>query len=329
MSPEAAEGRRAGARYGALAAKLALTALVGWFAWRSVDTQVAEVRTIDWAAVEVDALLLAASVAALFAELVLGAWLWSMLVKRLGGPRVPLHKAAAILVLASFARYVPGKVLNIVGLAVLAGRARCPAPVATAASLLGQMMHLLGAAVVGGWTMLRMSGASPPVAVATAVAFLVLLGALARHGRMHAALAWALNRIGRRGPSEAAFDFRSMTGLASLPWIAAFTAKWLVFGFAFFLLAKSIGADGSFLFYSAVFAGAYVTGYVAVLAPAGLGVREAALVALLAPTLGSGPSVVLAVAQRAWITAFELAAAPGSAVALWRRSRRARAGRAA
>ncbi len=317
------DGRRADRRLAALAAKLALTALVAWFVWRSVDTQLAEIGTLDWMAVDVDVPLLLLSVAVLFGELALGGWLWSTLVKRLGGPRVPVPTAAAVIVLANFGRYVPGKVLNIVGVAALAGRAHCPVPVATAAAVLGQMMHLLGAAVVGGWAMLQLSDVSPRPAVAVGAAFLIAAVGLTRHGRGQAALAWMLSRIDRRRPSGAALDFRSMAGLAPLRWIAAFAAKWFIYGLAFFLLAKSFGADGSFLFYTTVFAGAYLAGYVAVLAPAGVGVREAALVAMLAPLLGSGPSVVLAVAQRAWITAFELVAAPGCVAVFWRRSRKA------
>lgn len=323
MSSEASDGRRAGAKYGLLTAKLALTALVAWFVWRSVDTQLAEVREIDWGSVTVHVPLLLASVAVLFVELALGGWLWSRLVGRLGGPRVPVATAVAVIILANFGRYVPGKVLNIVGVAVLADRARCPVPVATAASLLCQVMHLAGAAVVGGWTMVQLSGASPPVALAGGAVFLVVLIGLARHGRVQAGLAWALRRINRGQPTDAALDFRSMAGLVPLPWFAVFVAKWFVYGLAFFLLAKSLGADGSLLFYSTVFAGAYLTGYVAVLAPAGVGVREATLVAMLAPVLGSGASVVLAVAQRAWITAFELLAAPGCVAVWWRRSRKA------
>lgn len=320
---EASEGRSAGAKYGLLAFKLALTALVAWFVWRSVDTQLAEVREIDWTAVEVNVPLLLLSVALLFGELAWASWLWAKLVQRLGGPRVPVPTAASIIVLANFGRYVPGKVLHIAGVAVLAERARCPAPVATAASLLCQLMHLLGAAIVGGSTILRLSGVSFHYAAAAGAALLIALVGLARRRRVQAALTWALGQIGRRQRSDLALDARSIAGLAPLPWIAAFVGKWFVYGLAFLLLAKSIGADGSLLFYATVFAGAYLTGYLAVLAPAGVGVREATMVAMLAPALGSGASVVLAVAQRAWITAFELIAAPGSVAVFWRRSRKA------
>lgn len=325
--PPASHSGWAGAtKYGAAAAKAALTALVAWFVWRSVDSQLADLGGIDWRSVEVHAALLLLSFAVLFGELAVGAWCWSTLVARLGGPRVSVPTAAAMVILTNFGRYVPGKVLGIVGVAALAGRVRCPASVATAASLVSQALHLLGAVIVSGWTMLQLSGLSSGSAAAAGAALAVVaavLAGLVGHARVHAAALWVLARIGRRRPPDVPLDLRAISGLAALPWVAAFVGRWFVYGLAFFLLAKSLGADGSLLFYTTAFAGAYLTGYVAVLAPAGLGVREATLVAVLAPVLGAGPSVVLAVAQRAWITAFELAAAPGCVAVFWRRGRKA------
>lgn len=309
------------ARYAVHAAKLSLAALVTWFVLRSAGVQLDEIRAIEWTSVQVDVVLLLSSFAVLFGELAIIGWLWSIVVKRLGGPHVPTPTAAAVLVLANFGRYVPGKVLQIVGVAVLAEKARCPAPVAVAASLFVQLMHVLGAAIVGGWAVLHLSGVSPQHAAAAGVALLLVLVGLSRRGRAQAALAWLLRRLDRGRRSQVDLDFRSMAGLAPLPWVAVFVAKWFVYGFAFFLLARSFGADGSFLFHSTVFAGAYLAGYVAVFAPAGVGVREAALVTMLEPVLGLGPSIVLAVAQRAWATAFELIGAPGSVAVLWWRRR--------
>lgn len=318
---EHVNARSAPRKYAVLAAKLALTGLVTWFVLRSVGIQFAEIGAVEWASVRVDILLLAASFAVLFGELGLAAWLWAKLVRRLGGPSVPTTKAAAVLVLANFGRYVPGKVLHIAGVAVLAERVRCPAPVAAAASLLSQMMHLLGAVVVGGWVVLQLSGLSLWAAVAAGTVLLILVAGLTCRGRMQAALVWAVQQIHRRRRSEVEFDAASVTSIALLPWLATFAAKWLVYGLAFFLFAKSMGAEGSFVFFATVFASAYLAGYVAVFAPAGVGVREASMIALLEPTLGASASVLLAVAQRAWITAFELIGAPGSVAVLWRRSR--------
>ncbi|MGH2603696.1 MAG: UPF0104 family protein, partial [Dehalococcoidia bacterium] len=57
------------------------------------------------------------------------------------------------------------------------------------------------------------------------------------------------------------------------------------------------------------FALGYIVGLVAVFAPGGVLVREAAFVALLTPVIGSGAAVALSVASRIQLTLTETAAA--------------------
>ena len=54
------------------------------------------------------------------------------------------------------------------------------------------------------------------------------------------------------------------------------------------------------------FTESYLAGVIAVFAPAGLLVREAALISVLTPVLGGPDAVILAVAARIWHTALEL-----------------------
>jgi hypothetical protein len=63
------------------------------------------------------------------------------------------------------------------------------------------------------------------------------------------------------------------------------------------------------------FVGSYVAGLVAVFAPGGIIVREAALVAVLSPAIGGETALLLAVASRLWLVALELVTA--LVVLLW------------
>jgi hypothetical protein len=97
--------------------------------------------------------------------------------------------------------------------------------------------------------------------------------------------------------------------------LAAFTmllvVPWLLYGVAFRLLALGLldHPVGSWSDYIAAFTGSYVAGIIAVFAPAGLLVREAALVkALMSVGLGGADAVILALASRVWLTSLELAA---------------------
>ena len=94
---------------------------------------------------------------------------------------------------------------------------------------------------------------------------------------------------------------------------AATGLAWLLYGFAFALLAKSLfpeveltaGAVSGFI---AAFTGSYLAGYLALFAPGGVGVRESTLlIALMAAGALSAPqAAVLAVASRLWLTVLEI-----------------------
>ena len=66
----------------------------------------------------------------------------------------------------------------------------------------------------------------------------------------------------------------------------------------------------------AAYAIAYTIGFVSLLTPSGIGVREGALYLLLAPVLGGGLATVAAIAMRVWVTLGELLAAGASLVFL-------------
>ena len=59
----------------------------------------------------------------------------------------------------------------------------------------------------------------------------------------------------------------------------------------------------------AAYAAAYAAGFLALLTPAGLGIREGVLVVALAPVLPAGPALVVALVSRLWMMLVELAGA--------------------
>src|SRR5205814_1162066 len=114
---------------------------------------------------------------------------------------------------------------------------------------------------------------------------------------------------GARGPGVVLFWSRLGAGqLIGLPLLLVL--PWLLYGVAFRLLALALldHPAGSWSFYVAAFTGSYVAGVIAVFAPAGLLVREVALVQALTPVVGGADAVILAVAARVWLTMLELAA---------------------
>ena len=100
---------------------------------------------------------------------------------------------------------------------------------------------------------------------------------------------------------------------AVLQAVAFSLCGWVIYGIAFWALARGLVAPASGALSLSLAAGAfalgYIVGWLALFAPGGVGVRELVFVGLLAPVLGSGGAVAVSVASRVLLTATEAAAA--------------------
>ena len=223
--------------------------------------------------------------------------------------RLDLGDAARIWFVSNLGRYIPGKVWQIAAMSVLAQQRGISPVAATGASLVVNLVNL-----VSGLALTAVAGTELLLAAAGGVASRVALFATLLVAAL-ALLPWATPRIVR-------IAGRLMGRELSLPavphrvlWLAAGATgiAWLLYGFAFALLAKSLfpeveltaGAVSGFI---AAFTGSYLAGYLALFAPGGVGVRESTLlIALMAAGPLSAPqAAVLAVASRLWLTVLEL-----------------------
>jgi hypothetical protein len=96
-------------------------------------------------------------------------------------------------------------------------------------------------------------------------------------------------------------------------YVGGLCLPWVTYGVAFWLFGRGLMGAQAPVFTLAIggFVASYVAGLIVVFAPSGLVVREAALVAALAPSMGGGPALVLALASRLWLLAVELITALG------------------
>jgi hypothetical protein len=87
------------------------------------------------------------------------------------------------------------------------------------------------------------------------------------------------------------------------------TVGWIGYAVAFVLFAHAVldPVPLRSTVLGASFVLSYVAGILAVFAPGGLVVREAALVALVGPALGGEPALALAIASRLWLTIIDAA----------------------
>ncbi|HEV7588417.1 MAG TPA: hypothetical protein VGO40_09910, partial [Longimicrobium sp.] len=234
--------------------------------------------------------------------LVWGVLLWSLVLARFDGPRPRFRAMLQVWVGTNLAKYLPGSIWPLATAAAMANRIGT-SPVALAGSfVVHAAFTALGAAAVAALLAAPAGlahGGVPPAVAVTAVA----LGLLAAHPAVMNRLVGVAARLARREAPAWRGRWRDGMGL-----LALYAATWVGYGAAFSLFVSSIApvSRGAWPLLAGVNALAFVAGFVAVFAPGGIGVREAALAGLLLPVFPAGGRVVIAAASRLWLMAAEL-----------------------
>ena len=296
-------------RYAFRALQVAIAIIILWFAvdalrtqWKKSSAQLAQVHP-DWSWVALSGLIFLATYGVLLET-------WRE-VLRSWGARLGFVSAARIWTVSNLGRYVPGKLWQIGAMGVMAQRAGVSPIAATGSSILNVVVNLVAGFVVVaalGWPLLDL----PQIAggKALAIAFVLIATAvLAALPRVLPPLVRALGRMTGRD-----FDIGAFPATAILLSLVGNLIAWVSYGVAFAAFARGIigTAEGPLTAYIAVYALSYLVGYLVLFSPAGLGFREASMIALLPAARLADPAqaLLLAVTSRLWLTALEVA--PGS-----------------
>jgi glycosyltransferase 2 family protein len=253
-------------------------------------------------------------VAASYLVFVLG-WFWLL---RSYGIRVPYSVALQSEMVSMLAKYVPGGVWTPVARVVALRRfgkfdtrlvLASIALEAGLSALAGILVFLVGLPLAGVADVPLL----PILAFGAAVAVLVhptVFGALARR---------VLRPLG--GGEVPRLPYPRMLAV-----LGFYTAFWPIGGGALFLLLRSVGGDPSpwaIPFLGGAAAVGAIVAVLAVIAPSGLGVREAAMFGLVVTVAPRGAALGAVVLNRLVITVVEAALLAGGAVA-WRLGRESR-----
>jgi uncharacterized membrane protein YbhN (UPF0104 family) len=230
------------------------------------------------------------------------ACIWGLALRRAAG--TPLLAGARIWFLANLARYVPGNLWSYVGAVELARREGVERPRTLAVMALTQVLSVAVALLAGLPVLLaeRARLGRPALLGAVAVAVVAAVAAVFRRQ--------LLGLARRRVPGLDAGGLVPSPGTVALLTVG-YAAYWAVTGLAFAALVASAYRlpAGDVPLVVAAYAAAYAVGFLSLLTPAGLGVREGVLVVALAPVLPAGPALVVALVSRAWMMVAELAGA--------------------
>ncbi|GII75422.1 membrane protein [Sphaerisporangium rufum] len=244
--------------------------------------------------------LLAGSLVAVLAALAAGMMMWRALLADLGSP-LAFTGAAKVFFVGQLGKYIPGSVWPMLAQMEMGKDLGVPRPRSAAAFFLTYPVYLASGLSVAVLTLPVFAGES----VARYAWLLLLLPVLVAglHPRVVNAVLGLGLRLVRRPPLERPLSRRGV--LAAAGW--AF-AGWAAYGVHLALLAAGLGATGprALALSAGAFALAWCLGFVVVVAPAGAGVREVAMVAALAPVLDGGSAIAAALCSRLVVSAGDL-----------------------
>ncbi|MFI7441304.1 lysylphosphatidylglycerol synthase transmembrane domain-containing protein [Nonomuraea indica] len=232
--------------------------------------------------------MIAASLAAVVAAL-LGAMLtWRTLLADLGSP-LPFRPATKVFFVGQLGKYIPGAVWPVLAQMEMGRDLGVPRARSAAAFFLMMPIQLATGLLV---TLVTLGWDRYGWLLLLAPVLLVLLEPKVINGL----IGFGLRRLGRE-PLEHPLTRRGM--LTALCWALA---GWVCYGLHLYVVLPQAGP----VFAIGAFALSWCLGIMTVVVPAGAGVREAVMVAVLSPVLDSGPAIAVALCSRAVIIVGDL-----------------------
>ena len=244
---------------------------------------------------------------------ILGAWEGE---RRRESPTLGFWESARIWSISNLGRYVPGKIWQMGSMAVMTQERGVAGVTAAGAAVVVTLIN-----TVAGFVVLAFTGAGALHVPPLGIAIIAVLGAgLLLAPRLMPMVGTIATRLTGRTIAVGRIPHRAI-------WITALIsiASWVVYGVAFRIhavgtLGHAAGATGTYI---AVFTSSYLAGFLALIVPGGVGVREVVMFAALRQTgFPAGEATLLVVASRIWLTILEVVPAVLFLAHRWVRPRR-------
>ena len=218
---------------------------------------------------------------------------WRAALADLGGS-LPHTGAMRVFYLGQLGKYLPGTIWPAVTQMRLGRDYRVP-PRASGAAVVVFMLMLIGTGLLVGVPVIPLLGRDAVDEYRWLVLVLPLAAVAVAPPVLNRVLGLAL-RLARRPPMPAPLSLGGILRVAG--WSIA---SWGFYGVQVYVLARQLGAEGGALLLlqcTGAFAAAFASGPLLLVVPAGAGVREAALLLLLAPSITAPRAAVVAVVSR-------------------------------
>jgi len=225
---------------------------------------------------------------------------WRALLADLGSP-LPLPAAIRVMFIGQLGKYVPGAVWALAAQVELARDYDVPRRRSATASLVGMATTLVVGLIAAG-VMLPLTSGHAAMRYWWVLA-ITPLAAVCLHPKIIESGLNLVLRVLRKPPLE-----ESVSGAGMARALAWTTLGWLCYGaHAWFLISVFAGKSPHvFALSLGAYALAWSVGFLIIFFPGGIGPREIALVAVLAPVMSSASALVVALASRVVMTIGDL-----------------------
>ena len=214
-------------------------------------------------------------------------------------------------------KYIPGKVWAVASrVELLASYTSASRKRASAATVLSYLMEIMGA-VPFLFVILWITPQQELRPQSVLVVLIPVILVIAFSGTIVRLISWALRKAGREPLPP---DFRT----ANLPWVlVCYMGYWSLYAASAVFLMRGLGmpGGGDALLVGGVLVAAWLIGFVSLVTPGGIGIREGAMTVLLTPIVGPALAAVIPIVTRLSWTSGELLGA-GTALTFMIASRR-------
>ena len=229
---------------------------------------------------------------------------WRALLADLGSP-LHIAPASGVLFVGQLGKYLPGSVWTVVAQAEVAAGLGVPRARSTVVGLLSVLMSAMAGLGVGMVALpgLLSAGGGPAYLL---LVVLLVAGVVVLHPRVLNRVVDRALRLARRQPPE-----QPLSGRAIVVTMVFFVLAWLSLGLHVWVLVRSLGGDASATLLPSVFGYALAAslGMLALLLPAGLGLREVLLGLLLSDQLPHSVVLTVVILSRFIVTLADVLAA--------------------
>ena len=250
-------------RYGFVVVTLAFAAWAIASKWHTIGPELARIGLP----------MSLASLALTLTALVASMWTWRVLLAGLGSP-LRFSVAARVMFVGQLGKYLPGSVWPVLVQTQMAAEYQVPRARTASASLINMLVSLLSAFLAALVTLPFTGGSTAYLwFIALTPVFLACL-----HPKVLNYLLGRMLKLAKRPPLE-----QPLTGRVIAESVAWSFLSWLLYGAGLWLLAIRVGIPLGTGYPLAVgaFALGFALGFLFIPAPAGAGVRDAAIIAIL------------------------------------------------